>query len=107
MRPCDVERLLAPHGLKEGSIRGLGQAVHHAGGVGQAHFLRIVRRTLRLLRIGALELVSGGAQISEVAAIEVLLGLIEVKCRIKWCIRVALGLPFAEPEVHRARDTRP
>ena len=29
-------------GLKEGAIRGLGQAVHHAGSVWEAHFLRIV-----------------------------------------------------------------
>jgi hypothetical protein len=102
MRPYDGERLLAPHRLKEGSIRGLGQAVYHAGGVGQAHFLRIVRWTLRLLRIGALQLVSDGAQIPEVAAREVLLSLIEVECRIKRCVRVALGLPFAEAAVHRA-----
>ena len=45
--------------------------------------MRIEHRVLCLLGIGILQLVSGGAQIPEVAAIEILLRLVVIEGRVE------------------------
>ena len=81
--PVDVKCLASPYLLEETRVLALRNREYDARGVGETMFLRIDNRVLRLLRIGILQLVSGGAQIPEVAAIKILLRLVVIESRVE------------------------
>src|SRR5690348_2431977 len=68
-RKSDIERV-PPYQLEERSIHRLGQPKRDARRVRERHFLGIDRRMLRLLGVGTLQLVTGGAPVPEVSTKE-------------------------------------
>src|SRR4051794_20632641 len=80
-RPSDFKRLSTKDRLEERLVLTLGKPAHDTSRVGEAHFVRIDRGVLRLLRRGTLQLVSGGSQIPKVPSIEISLGLVVLECR--------------------------
>src|SRR5215471_20333690 len=76
LRPLNRKSLRAPNASEDMGILSSGDSVRNTGRIRQTHLLCIVRRALRLLSIGALEPITGRAQVPEVTPVEVALRLV-------------------------------
>src|SRR5712692_4843706 len=95
-RPLNGKRVRAPHGLKELAVGSVGKAVRNTGRVGQTHFYRIGRRSLRLLGAWILQAEAARAHIPEIATDKVALERVVVEHGREGCVHVALRLSIAE-----------
>src|SRR5712692_4121341 len=72
-RPGNGKRVRSPHGLKELAVGSTRKAVRNTGRVGQTHFYRIGRRSLRLFGAWILQAIAARAHIPEIATDKVAL----------------------------------
>src|SRR5579859_2228253 len=101
--PLNVERVRAPHRLKQFAIGSPGKAVRNTSRIRQSHFYRIRRRPLCLFGAWVLQAIAARAHIPEIPADKITLECIVVKHRSEGRVHVALRLPIAEPRSHRSR----
>src|SRR6266849_3340080 len=80
-RPLNGKRVRAPHGLKELAIGSTGKAVRNTGRIGQTHFYRIRRRSLRLFGAWILQAVAARTHIPEIPTDKIALEIIVVEHR--------------------------
>src|SRR5580704_7567415 len=101
-RPVNGERVRTPHRLKKLAIGSAGKPVRDTSRIGQAHFYRICRRSLRLFGAGILQTVTARAHIPEIAANKIALESVVMEHRREGRVHVALRLAIAEPRSHRS-----
>src|SRR6202051_3306853 len=85
-----TQRSLTPERFKKWRFLTYGELVHIRNNIKISHLHWISRRSLRLLGSSILQADSSRSHIPEVAPVEIVLGIVEVKDRRKRCVGVSL-----------------